>query len=261
MKKTRSAVKSVENAFTALEFIVEMTLEKEGATLGEIAEKLGMRKTTARNLLQTMELCGYVMRQGFGFYRLGNQFRRLLLVSETANRLKMISIPAMRRFCKKNSLPVHLSIFFNGRRHTSLCLNAKGIPQENSAMIDTPENAYRRASTRLLLAYSSPEELARFLADFGEPEAEEWPEGARDLEKALRQIRKDACVVNDANKITDLVGIAAGIFDQEGRLCAAVSSAIPKSRLSSKEKNQLLASLQETAEQLTGLFTREKLLI
>ena len=95
MKETKSAVKSVENAFTALEFIVEMTLEKEGAMLGEIAEKLGMRKTTARNLLQTMEHCGYVTRRGFGFYRLGNRFRSLLLVSETANLLKTISMPEL----------------------------------------------------------------------------------------------------------------------------------------------------------------------
>lgn len=261
MKETKSAVKSVENAFTALEFIVEMTLEKEGAMLGEIAEKLGMRKTTARNLLQTMELCGYVTGRGFGFYRLGNRFRSLLLVSETANRLKTISMPALQKFCKKNSLPVHLSVFFNGKRHTSLCLNAEGIPLENSSMADTPENVYRRASTRLLLAYSSPEERARFLADFGLPEAGDWPEGARNLEQALRLIRENGCAVNDTNRITNLVGMAAGIFDQEGRLCAAISCAVPKPRHSPEGKNRLLNSLQDTARQLTGLFAREKLLI
>lgn len=261
MKEMKSAVKSVENAFTALEFIVEMTLEKEGATLGEIAEKLGMRKTTARNLLQTMELCGYVTRRGFGFYRLGNRFRSLLLVSETANRLKTISMPALQKFCKKNSLPVHLSVFFNGKRHTSLYLNAEGIPLENSSLADTQENAYRRASTRLLLAYSSEEERERFLADFGLPEAEVWQEGAQDLERALRLIRESSYAVNDTNRITNLVGMAAGIFDREGQLCAAVSCSVPKSRITLKEKNRVLASLQETALQLTGLFTREKLLI
>ena len=261
MKETKSAVKSVKNAFTALEFIVEMTLEKEGATLGEIAEKLGMRKTTARNLLQTMELCGYIVRRGFGFYRLGDQFRRLLLVSETANRLKTISMPTLQKFCKKNSLPVHLSVFFNGKRHTSLCLNAEGVPAEHSSMADTSENAYRRASTRLLLAYSSEEERARFLADFGLPEADAWPEGARNLDQALRHIRENGCAVNDTNRITNLVGMAAGIFDQEGRLCAAISCSVPKPRLSPDGKNRLLNSLQDTARQLTGLFAREKLLI
>lgn len=261
MKEIKSAVKSVENAFTALEFIVEMTLEKEGATLGEIAEKLGMRKTTARNLLQTMELCGYIVRRGFGFYRLGNQFRRLLLVSETANRLKTISMPPLQKFCRENAIPAHLSVFFNGKRHTSLCLNAEGVPLENSVLADTPENAYRRASTRLLLAYSSPEERARFLADFGLPETEVWPEGAQDLEQALRRIRENAYAVNDTNRITNLVGMAAGIFDQEGHLCAAVSCSIPKPRLTPEGKKRLLTSLQETASQLTGLFTREKLLI
>ena len=117
MKETKPAVKSVENAFTALEFIAEMTLEKEGATLAEIAERLGMQKTTARNLLQTMELCGYVSRRGMGFYRLGNQFRRLLMASETASRLREISGPVLRNFCRKFSLPIHLSVFFNGKRH------------------------------------------------------------------------------------------------------------------------------------------------
>lgn len=261
MKESKSAVKSVENAFTALEFIVEMTLEKEGATLAEIAEKLGMRKTTARNLLQTMELCGYVTRRSFGFYRLGDQFRRLLMVSETANRLRVISVPVLQQFCRKFSVPAQLSIFFNGKRHTSLVLNREGVPQETNISSDTPENAYRRASTRLLLACSSPEEKARFLADYGLPSPSVWPDGAKDLDSALRKIREDACAVNDANQATHQVGMAVGIFDQAGRLCASLSTSGHESELTPEKEKQLLTALRETASRLTGLFAGENFLV
>ena len=63
-KDTKPSIRSVMNAFSALEYIVERTLENEGASLNEIAEHLDMQKTTARNLMQTMELCGYVDRKG-----------------------------------------------------------------------------------------------------------------------------------------------------------------------------------------------------
>ena len=260
MKTSRSAVKSVENAFTALDFIVEMTLEKEGATLAEVAEKLGMQKTTARNLLQTMELCGYVTRRGIGFYRLGDQFRRLLLVSETANRLRTLSVPVLQKFCRKHTLPAYLSIFFNGKRHTSLVMSCDGVPQD-VAMPDVPENAYRRASTRLLLAYSSAEEKQRFLAEFGMPSPEVWHEGAADLDGALHKIREAGYAINDRNNITHIVGLAVGIFDPGNRLCASLSSAVPESCFSGEKRDELLQELKKTALELTGLFSRERILL
>ena len=260
MKIQKSSVKSVENAFTALEFIVEMTLEKEGATLAEIAERLNMQKTTARNLLQTMELCGYVTRKGFGFYRLGNQFGRLLMVSETVNRLRAISMPLLQNFCRKNTAPAHLSIFFNGKRHTSLFLDSSGNLQESSVLNDTSGNAYRRASTRLLLAYSSPEEKERFLAEYGMPSVDNWQAGAENLEHALTEIRQNACAVNDTNKIVNIIGMAAGIFDPAERLCAALSTSMPAAQLQPERKKTLLAALKNTAKDLTDLFSQERFL-
>ena len=261
MKDRKPAVKSAENAFTALEFIVEKTLEKEGATLAEVAEKLGMRKTTARNLLQTMELCGYVTRRGMGFYRLGDQFRRLLMVSESASRLREISGPVLRNFCREFSLPIHLSVFFNGKRHTSLSLNKDGFPEDNSRIADTFENAYRRASTRLLLAFSSPEEQLRFIKEFGPPTRSVWKEGAKNLDSALRKIRENACAVNDDNQVTHVVGMAVGIFDRSGKLCASISTSVGESQMNLKMKKQLLAALREISQQLTDLFTKENIMI
>ena len=260
MKTIKPAVKSVENAFIALEFIVEQTLEKEGATLAEVAEKLGMQKTTARNLLQTMELCGYVTRRGVGFYRLGNQFSRLLMASETASRLRMISHPVLRKFCQDFSIPAQLSVFFKGKRHSSLALDHEGFPQEKSDVADNYENAYRRASTRLLLAYSSPEDRERFIEEFGLPTSQVWAEGAQDLDAALQKIREDACAVNDRNQVTHTVGMAVGIFGRDGKLCASVSCSVRETQLTENGRKQILEALHRISDDLTHLFTKENLL-
>ena len=232
-----------------------------GATPDEIAGRLDMQKSTAGNLMQTMELCGYVTRRSHGFYRLGPQFGRLLLVSETVSRLRAVSMPLLHEFCLTNQAPVHLSIFFNGKRHTSLYLDSSGNIRESSTIADTPSNAYRRASTRLLLACSSPEEKKRFLEEFGHPSFDNWPEGAADLEKALAAIQRDGCAINDKNKVIDVIGMATGIFDPEERLCATLSTSVPTALLPPERRPALLEALKETAEKLSILFSQKRFLI
>lgn len=259
-KEIKPSIRSVMNGFSALEFIVERTLENEGATLTEIAEHLGMQKTTARNLMQTMELCGYVDRRGYGFYALGEKCKTLIMAAESSSRMRDLSIPVLSAFSKRTELAVHLSIFFNGKRYISLTTDSRGVPQESRSTGDTPENVYRRAATRLLLAFSAPEAVTGFLKRYGLPSAEAWPEGAADFEGALRQIRESKLAVNENNTVSKLTGIAAGVFNGHGKLCAALSLSLPNSCWQGAIRQNTTAALAEAAEELTAVFSAEQLM-
>lgn len=256
----KPSIRSVMNAFSALEFIVERTLENEGATLTEIAEYLGMQKSTARNLMQTMELCRYVDRRGYGFYALGEKCKTLIMAAESSNRMRNLSIPVVSEFSRTNGLSVQLSIFFNGKRYISLSTDEQGVPTENRNAGDTLENVYRRAGTRLLLAYSCEAETRDFFRRYGFPHPEAWPEGAADLEGALRSIREEKLAVNEHNTVSGLAGVAAGVFNGNGRLCAALSLSLPSARWQGELKEKILGELRKVSEELTKIFSAEQLM-
>lgn len=258
--KSKPVVKSVANGFSALEFIVEKTLEKEGATLAEVAAHLNMQKSTARNLLQTLEHCNYIQRHGFGFYRLGSQCRNLLRASEVNSYLRSAGMPLLQAYSKKFTASAHLSIFFNGKRYTSINLDAHGSPQETALIRDTTENVYRRASARLLLAFGSAGEKERFLAEFGVPSPDVWRAGSEDLDAALTEIRLSGVAVNDHNTVTGLFGAAAAIFDRNGELCAAFSTSLPQTDVTPEFREKIIAAVKETATGLTKLFTGKNFL-
>lgn len=259
-KEIKPSIRSVVNAFAALEFIVERTLENEGASLNEIAEHLVMQKTTARNLMQTMELCGYVDRKGHGFYALGEKCKTLIMAAESSNRMRDLSIPLLTEFSKRNGIGIFLSIFFNGKRYISLSVDSRGIPGESRSAGDTLENVYRRSAARLLLAYSSEEGKKGFLARYGTPPAEAWPEGAADLEEALREIREKKSAVNERNFVSGLTGVAAGVFNGSGKLCAALSLSLPNSRWQGEVKEKILSELGKVSEELTHILSAQQLM-
>lgn len=258
-KEIKPSIRSVVNAFSALEFIVGRTLENEGATLNEIAEHLDMQKTTARNLMQTMELCGYVDRKGYGFYALGGKCRSLIMAAESSNRMRNLSIPLLSEFSRRNGTGVLLSIFFNGKRYLSLSTDSRGVPTESRNAGDTAENVYRRAANRLLLAYSSPDGKKVFLDRYGLPPAEAWPEGAADLEGALSSIRKKGFAVNEHNLVSSLTGVAAGVFNGSGELCAALSLSLPAKQWKGELKERITSEILQVSEELTKVFSAEQL--
>ena len=259
-KDTKPSIRSVMNAFSALEYIVERTLENEGASLNEIAEHLDMQKTTARNLMQTMELCGYVDRTGYGFYALGEKCKTLIMASESSNRMRNLSIPVLSEFSKRTGVAVHLSVVYNSKRFISLSIDSRGVPVESGNAGDTPENVYRRAATRLLLAYSSQEGLKGFLKRYGTPSSEAWHEGAADLEGALRQIREEKLALNEHNNVTHLVCVAAGVFNGNGKLCAALSISLPRSLWEGEKKENIVSELKKAAEKLNMVLSAEQLM-
>ena len=258
--KSTVMIQSVANAFSALEFIVGKTLENEGATLAETAGYLGLQKTTVRNLLCTLESCGYICRKGFGFYALGDKCRRMSMVSETADKLRTLSVPLLRQFVRREKASIHLSVIFNGQRYTSVSYDHEGHLISGSSIADTRENVYRRAASRLLLAYSPLEEQERFFEKFGIPSPELWPEAAADLYGTLEDIREQKFACNYHNQASGMIGIAAGIFDRTGELAAALSTSLPGTELPPPRLEEFIKSLKSCAAELTELFTDESFL-
>ena len=66
--------------------MLELLSEHGALSLSELAAKMGLKRTTAHNLLKTLVMCGYAANDGDGVYRLGGKIRRLA-VAQLLNRI------------------------------------------------------------------------------------------------------------------------------------------------------------------------------
>ena len=90
-------VKSVMKAVAILELLANRSLENRELSLGEIAAETGLLPVTARNLLRTLEECGYVSRLRHGHYAEGPRCRELFFSGGVLRRLRTVAEPWIRQ--------------------------------------------------------------------------------------------------------------------------------------------------------------------
>ncbi|TLM72239.1 IclR family transcriptional regulator [Pseudarthrobacter sp. NamB4] len=100
---------TVDRALQILPFLGEG--EKD---LAETAEMLGVHKSTALRLLQTLEAQGYVRHNDTHRYRLGPQLFKLAAVALGSLDIRPIAAPYIRMLGEKTQQTIHLAAFDEG---------------------------------------------------------------------------------------------------------------------------------------------------
>jgi DNA-binding IclR family transcriptional regulator len=242
-------IKSVVNAFNALEYIVEQALRKGEATLPGIASHLGLQKSTARNLLRTLEDCGYLRRTARGVYAAGKRCEALAQSSSGYAGLREKALPVMNRLAEATGEHFGLAVLFNGHRFR-ICGVVGGADITVNAEVVGEGKAYSAITTRILLAFASSEEQKAFIAGNGLPSESEWPEasgGEEALYAQLREIRR-AGVSEFARG--SVAAIAVPLLDPEGNLVAALGMYAPAFRSDEKRLAELRRLVLEGAAQI-----------
>ncbi|PYE87544.1 IclR family transcriptional regulator [Phyllobacterium leguminum] len=104
----KKLIQSIERAVALLEIIAR---EGGSAKLSTIAEKAGIKKTTAHNILATLEALGYVKR-GIGDvrYRLGARILNLARIAGDDSILRKRLRPVLEQIAKETSETVYLAV-------------------------------------------------------------------------------------------------------------------------------------------------------
>ena len=242
-------IKSVVNAFNALEYVVEQALRKGEATLPGIATHLGLQKSTACNLLRTLESCGYVRRTARGIYTAGRRCETLAQSSSGYAGLRDRALPVMNRLAEATGEAFGLAVLFNGRRFL-ICRVIGGADITVKVEVVDEGRCYGAVTTRTLLAFASPKEQEAFIACNGLPSESDWPEasGGKDaLCAQLQEIRR-AGICEFARG--SVAAIAVPLMDSEGNLVAALGMYAPAFRSDEKRLAELRRLVLEGAAQI-----------
>ena len=204
-------------------------------SLAELAERTRLYKSTALRLLASLEHAHLLQRLEDGRYALGNEVARLHSIYAASFSLDHLVMPELRRLVKATgeSAAYHVRQG-QGADAVRLCLYRVDSPH--------PIRDHIRAGDVLPLNRGTG---GRVLCAFDPELAKGGSAGDR---KLLAGIRERGYLAANGDRLDEVAGISAPVFDAEGAVAAAVTLTMPSHRYDERYVKPVL----EAARRLSG---------
>ncbi|MFT4229460.1 MAG: IclR family transcriptional regulator, partial [Microbacterium sp.] len=214
----------------ALNILQMFTDEHPEISAVEVAETLGVARSTAYRYLQTLVQADFLSENGRGAFRLGLHIVELARIARKGHGLSDLSIPVMRELAER----FHQTVLLTKRmRGSVICLEREEaqsqyvrLSYERGSVLDINAGA----SALVLLADETEENVRRVLAEAPLRRFTENTLTTADaLLERLAQIRESGYAVSQGEVDPTAMGIAAPIRRADGTTLAAVSIVLIRS--------------------------------
>ena len=197
----------------------------------EVAEALGLAKSSAHDLLASLEQVGLLGKNDDGRYRLG---WRLVTLSETllaTTELRREARPIMEELADQYRETLHLAVLDDTMVVYVDKLEGKQAVRVELTSLGTRLYAHCSALGKVLLAYEPEENVKRIIKVAGLPRfTANTITNAEDLEQALAKVRRQGYAIDQEEILPDLCCIGAPIHNHSGHVIAAISMSVPAYR-------------------------------
>ena len=235
------------------------TADEPELSLKQISEKTGLYKSRILRLSGTLVAQGFLIRMPRASYKLGPKLMILGKIYERTNPLMAVARPILRELSSLTGESTKLFVIDGTKR---LCLVREKGPSPLRYAISEGETLelYAGASGKVLLAYSSEEFRHEVLSKPLKRITSSTIVERDRLEKQFKTIRKQGYALSKGEVVSEVVGMAAPVFDYENEVCGALTIAGPVQRFSAEHRKEMLKSLQASAHKLSILLgKRERL--
>ncbi|WP_336660017.1 IclR family transcriptional regulator [Leucobacter sp. USHLN153] len=208
----------------ALDILGLFTEQRMRITGADLASELGVARSTAYRYIQTLTASGYLEEDPSGGFRLGLRVFELARIARRAYGLSEVAIPLLREVAVETGETALLTRRFDDRivclekiddeaHHVRLSYERGSVLPLNSG-----------ASAWVLLAWEDPAVVDELLArsTFASPTPNSLTDPAR-IRERLSEIREAGYAVSQGELDPHVVGIAAPIRDDAGRVVAGAS--------------------------------------
>jgi DNA-binding IclR family transcriptional regulator len=251
------AVQSVERALLILETLGANT---EGLGVTRISNELGLHKSTVHRLLTALVNHGFVERnEATENYRLGMRFVSLGLNFIHNLNFRHEVVPYLTELVDMTGEMAQLGVLEGGE---VLFLERRQSPEAITVNLGLRVPAYCAAEGKVLLAHMPREQFKEYLLthDFKQY-AVNTITNPKQLLFHIERVRQQGYAVSAGEMADTLRGVAAPIFDVDGRALAALGIVGPASRLTLERINRLINIIQETCYSISiklGFRKKEK---
>jgi DNA-binding IclR family transcriptional regulator len=220
--------------------------------LTDLSEKLSLPKSQVLRFVSTLESGGYLDRDSeTKRYRLGIRVFQLGMIVREELDLRRVARPIFRSLAAETLETVGLIVADpTGPICVDVIQSPKGLRVYAHVGRHMPWNA--GTSGKVVLAYLPAEQREEILA-VGRFRrfTDHTITDPNKLRETLEEIRRDGYHVAARDLDEDAAGVAAPIFDHDGRIAGAISLAAPLSRISSNGMERLIGHVCEATGQIS----------
>jgi DNA-binding IclR family transcriptional regulator len=197
----------------------------DGLPLADLSARAGLPKPTARRILNTLELCGYVAQNHRrGSYRLGPRLIELGAKAKSGSPLRRVALPYMKELAEAVGETVFLCV-----RRGSDALCVERIEGEDIQIVVLQVGGtlplYLGGAPRCLLASLPDAEIDAILAQGLVPRTPRSPTTPEAVWELVRQTRRQGYSVSCHDVVENVFAVGAPVRDEEGTVVASVSVA------------------------------------
>lgn len=238
-------IQVIERMFTLIDVLAS---REDAISLKEISEKTGLHPSTAHRILNDLTVGRFVDRPEAGSYRLGMRLLELGNLVKGRLSVRDAALAPMRELHKLIQQPVNLSV-----RQGDEIVYIERAYSERSGMqvvraIGARAPLHLTSVGKLFLAADDPVRVRAYATRTGlsghtRNSITQLPV----LERELSRVRQYGMARDNEELEMGVRCIAAGIYDDQGKLLAGLSISAPADRLD----EEWLAKLQSTTEQIS----------
>lgn len=236
-----------------LEILKMFNEETPNLSLAEIAEKLGVSRTTPYRLLYTLQEAGFLHQdENTKRYELTPKVLQLGFSYLNALQLPEMAAPYLEKLRDETNASAHLGIL-DGREVVYVSrVPARGVTTVH-VNVGSRLPAYATAIGKVLLAYQPVEKLKGII--YG-TELHTYTEYTKTdlyvLQKELDQIREKGYAISNEEFEEGICSVAAPIFNRQKQVIAAINLATPAYQVKKDKLEQVfLPLIQEVARKLS----------
>jgi DNA-binding IclR family transcriptional regulator len=222
----------------------------------EVAEHLGMSRSTTYRYLQSLRAAGLLEEDpATASFRLGPRIFALARVARRGLGLSELATPTMRHLVAETGETVLLTC--RSGSHV-ICVEREESTHHLRLSYERGQvlPVHAGASAVILLAWLEPAELDRILA---ETRLDQFTEATitdpNVLRARLSEIRKLGYAVTYGERDPGVVGIAAPIWNEKGRVAAGLSVVIPSHRVSEAKLQDTISAVRAHADEISERLT------
>jgi DNA-binding IclR family transcriptional regulator len=240
------SVQVIERMFNLLEVLAS---KQEAISLKEISERTGLHPSTAHRILNDLAIGRFVDRPEAGSYRLGMRLLELGNLVKARLSVRDTALGPMRELHKLIQQPVNLSV-----RQGDEIVYIERAYSERSGMqvvraIGGRAPLHLTSVGKLFLAAEEPTRLRAYatrtgLAGNTRNSITQLP----NLERELQQCRRSGIARDNEELELGVRCMAAGVYDDQGRLVAGLSISAPSDRLD----EGWIEKLRQTANEISS---------
>ena len=236
------SVQVIERMFTLIDVLAS---REEAMTLKDISEKAGLHPSTAHRILHDLVLGRFADRPQPGSYRLGMRLLELGNLVKGRLNVRDAALAPMRELHKLTQQPVNLSM-----RQGDEIIYVERAFSERSGMqvvraIGGRAPLHLTSVGKLFLAADDPQRMRAYATRTGlQGHTKNSITDLATLERELSRVRQSGQANDNEELELGVRCIAAGIYDDQGKLLAGLSISAPADRMD----EAWLPKLQATAE-------------